>query len=243
MNRAMLGSTAAVAALFGALFTAVTWLEPAPRLLWNASASAAIGLYWIDVGAAPETGDLVAIVPPPELARFLGARGYLPPDVPLLKRVAGLPGALVCRSGVFVTIDGVGVARALARDRANRPLPIWTGCRTIAHGEIFLINAARDSLDSRYFGPIPASGLIGTAQPLVTRGAASDPRVGAPRVSIPPIFDLEGAISMIVGTFDRRLCAEPFLLGCAQIGRAKRRRRDAGKAAARPSIALGGADR
>ena len=221
-NRAMLGSGAAAAALFGALFTAICWLEPAPRLLWNASASAAVGLYWIHVGAAPETGELVAIVPPPELARFLGARGYLPPDVPLLKRVAGRPGALVCRSGAFVTIDGVGVARALARDRANRPLPIWTGCRTVAHGEIFLINAARDSLDSRYFGPIPVSGLIGTAQPLFTRGASSDPRAGAPRASIPPIFELGGAISSSL---------EPF-----------GRRRDASKAAARPSLARGAAD-
>lgn len=175
MNRRILSFTAATATLFGTLFVAVAWTEPAPRLLWNASASAPIGLYRIDADAAPRVGDLVAIDPPPALAGFLGARGYLPRGVPLLKRVAALPGALVCRSGTFVTVDGTGAARALARDRANRPLPAWTGCRTVGRGELFLLNAAPDSLDGRYFGPLPAAGLIGTAHPLFTRSHASAP--------------------------------------------------------------------
>lgn len=69
----------------------------------------------------------------------------------------------------------MGAARELARDRAHRPLPVWTGCRTVGRGELFLLNAARDSLDGRYFGPLPAAGLIGTAQPLLTRSDASAP--------------------------------------------------------------------
>ncbi|MGH6652959.1 MAG: S26 family signal peptidase [Sphingopyxis sp.] len=175
MNRRILSVTAATAALFGTLFVAVALAAPAPRLVWNASASAPIGLYRIDTDAAPQVGDLVAIDPPPELAGFLAARGYLPRGLPLLKRVAALPGALVCRSGTFVTIDGTGVARALARDRANRPLPVWTGCRSVGRGELFLLNTAPDSLDGRYFGALPAAGLIGTAHPLLTRLNASAP--------------------------------------------------------------------
>jgi len=181
MNRRILSATAATASLFGALFLAVAWAKPAPRLLWNASASVPIGLYRIDADAAPRVGDLVAIDPPPALAGLLAARGYLPRGLPLLKRVAALPGALVCRSGTFVTVDGIGAARALARDRANRPLPVWTGCRTVSRGEFFLLNAAPDSLDGRYFGPLPSAGLIGTAHPLLTRSTASTPlrwRVG-----------------------------------------------------------------
>jgi type IV secretory pathway protease TraF len=39
----------------------------------------------------------------------------------------------------------------------------------IADGEIFLMNGqVRDSLDGRYFGPIPASSVIGRAIPLWT---------------------------------------------------------------------------
>lgn len=175
MNRRILSFTAATVSLFGTLFVAVEWAKPAPRLLWNASASAPIGVYRIDADAAPRVGELVAIDPPPALAGFLGARGYLPRGVPLLKRVAAIPGALVCRSGTFVTVDGAGAARALARDRANRSLPVWTGCRTVGRGEIFLLNAAPDSLDGRYFGPLPAAGLIGTAHPLFTRSKTAAP--------------------------------------------------------------------
>jgi conjugative transfer signal peptidase TraF len=169
MNRRSLHATAAAATLFSTLFVASAWLKPAPRFLWNASASTATGLYWIDADASPRVGDLVAIDPPPMLATYLAKRGYVLRGVPLLKRVAALPGARICRSGVFVTVDGVGVARALARDRAGRSLPIWIGCRLVAPREIFLLNAARDSLDGRYFGPVSAAGLLGTAHPILTR--------------------------------------------------------------------------
>ena len=118
MNRRYLRATVAAASLFGSLFVAVAWLAPAPRLLWNASASAPIGLYRIDPGATPRAGDLVAIRPSPPLGAWLAERHYLPAGVPLLKRVAALPGARLCRSGVFVTIDGRelrGCGREVAR--------------------------------------------------------------------------------------------------------------------------------
>lgn len=175
MNRRYLRATLAGASLFGGLFAAVAWLAPAPRLLWNARASAPIGLYRIDVEAQPKLGDLVAIDPPAALGTWLAQRHYLPRGTPLLKRVAALPGARICRSGVFVTIDGRGAARALARDRLGRPLPVWIGCRLVARDELFLLNAAPDSLDGRYFGPLPATGLIGTAHPLLTRDAPGAP--------------------------------------------------------------------
>ncbi|MBL8648910.1 MAG: S26 family signal peptidase, partial [Sphingopyxis sp.] len=77
--------------------------------------------------------------------------------------------------GVFVTVDGRAVARALARDRADRLLPVWLGCRIVRPREIFLINAAPDSLDGRYFGPLPTIGLLGTAHPILTRDAPCAP--------------------------------------------------------------------
>src|SRR3546814_14005983 len=58
---------------------------------------------------------------------------------------------------------------ALEHDRRGRPLPIWTGCRLVADGELFLMNwQVRDSLDGRYFGPLPANSVIGRATPLNT---------------------------------------------------------------------------
>jgi type IV secretory pathway protease TraF len=58
---------------------------------------------------------------------------------------------------------------ALERDRSGRPLPDWQGCRVIATGDVFLMNwDVPDSLDGRYFGPIPVSSVIGRAVPLWT---------------------------------------------------------------------------
>lgn len=175
MRRRWLRATAATAALFAALFGAVAARAPQPRLIWNASASMPVGLYRIDVGRAAATGDLVLIEPPDAVAALLAARGYLPRGVPLLKRVAATDGALVCRTGSFVTIDGFGAARARARDRLGRPLPRWLGCRRLQRGEVFLLGAAPDSFDSRYFGALPARAVIGTAHPLLTRDAPGAP--------------------------------------------------------------------
>jgi type IV secretory pathway protease TraF len=86
-----------------------------------------------------------------------------------LKRVAAVPGQRVCRTGLAITVDGVPMGDALDRDRRGRPLPVWQGCRSVATGDLFLMNPdVRDSLDGRYFGPIPARGVIGRAIPLYT---------------------------------------------------------------------------
>ena len=141
----------------------------APRLIWNASASTPVGFYTIgDVGPLDVT-DLVAVDAPEPLATFLSDGGYLPRGVPLLKRVAAVPGQRVCRTGLAITVDGVPMGDALDRDRRGRPLPVWQGCRLVANGELFLMNwQVRDSLDGRYFGPLPASAVIGRATPLYT---------------------------------------------------------------------------
>lgn len=145
-------------------------LAPMPtKLIWNASASAPIGLYAIVPADALAVPDLVAVLPPEPLAHFMVARGYVGRGVPLLKRVFGLPGQRVCRVGRTITIGGVEMGEALERDRIGRDLLAWQGCRVIANGELFLMNAqVRDSLDGRYFGPIAASAVIGRAIPLFT---------------------------------------------------------------------------
>ncbi|MBO9378087.1 conjugal transfer protein [Sphingomonas histidinilytica] len=156
--------------------TLVAAVLPLPKLLlWNASASAPIGLYRVNPIARPMVGDMVAVSPPPALARFMAERHYLPVGVPLLKHVAARPGALICRRDATVTIDGRTAAVARASDSRDRPLPVWRGCRVLRTDELFLLNAAPDSLDGRYFGPIRASGLIGRATPILTRDTPNAP--------------------------------------------------------------------
>jgi conjugative transfer signal peptidase TraF len=108
-------------------------------------------------------------MPPEPLASFMVERGYVGRGVPLIKRVVGLPGQWICRIGHTITIDGVAIGEALDHDSSDRDLPVWQDCRVIAGDEIFLMNAdIKGSLDGRYFGPIPASAVIGRALPLWT---------------------------------------------------------------------------
>ncbi len=102
--------------------------------------------------------------PPDLLAAFLDLNGYVPIGVPMLKRVLALPGQTVCRNGLTIAVDGIDMGQAHERDGRGRPLPVWQGCRVIAGGDIFVMNwQCADSLDGRYFGPLPASAVIGRA--------------------------------------------------------------------------------
>ncbi len=149
--------------------TAASVADLPTKLIWNASASAPIGFYTVGPADALDVPELVAVIPPEPLERFMVERGYVGRDVPLLKRVLGLPGQRVCRLRSTIIVDGVEMGEALDRDRIGRDLPVWQGCRTIGDGEIFLMNwEVRDSLDGRYFGPIPTSSVIGRAVPLWT---------------------------------------------------------------------------
>ncbi|MER8942855.1 S26 family signal peptidase [Mesorhizobium sp. M0915] len=147
----------------------LSFIHVAPKLIWNASASTPIGLYRIRPTGRLAAGDLVAVDAPEPLASFLADNGYLPRGVPLMKRVAGLPGQEVCRNGLAITVDGIEIGKALEHDRREHPLPVWQGCQRIVSGKVFLMNGqVRDSLDGRYFGPIRTRSIIGRATPMWT---------------------------------------------------------------------------
>lgn len=161
----------AVASLAVASLIATTVADLPFRLIWNATASAPIGFYTVEPANALEVPELVVLMPPEALEQFMVERGYIGRGMPLLKRVLGLPGQRVCRSSATITVDNVEMGDALERDRMGRDLPVWQGCRIIPDGELFLMNwEVRDSLDGRYFGPVPASSIIGRALPLWTDG-------------------------------------------------------------------------
>lgn len=156
--------------IFGTLVIgAPAFVPTGPKLIWNASASAPIGLYSVQRMEQLAVSDFVAVMPPDPIARMLDQRGYLPLGVLLIKRVAALPGQSVCRHGLKIAVDGIEMAEAQERDRLGRALPAWEGCRRIGDGEIFLLNWRHpDSLDGRYFGPLPQGAIIGRAIPLLT---------------------------------------------------------------------------
>jgi len=140
-----------------------------PHYIWNASNSVPIGLYHVQPTPRLTVSELVAVQPPDLLAAFLDLNGYLPIGVPMLKRVLALPGQTVCRNGLAIAVDGIDMGQAHERDARGRLLPVWHGCRIIADGDVFVMNwQSADSLDGRYFGPLPASAVIGRAIPVWT---------------------------------------------------------------------------
>ncbi|TAM12906.1 MAG: S26 family signal peptidase [Nevskiaceae bacterium] len=163
-----------LAALSAAGLAALAWasfVSPLPRLIYNPSDSVAVGWYWVDPQvprvSALHRGSLV-VVPVPPAAAALGAwRGYLPLGIPLLKPVAAVAPQRVCVTNDRVRIDGVPVATALRTDSRGRPLHAWRQCRRLHPGELFLLSTSNPaSFDSRYFGPVRASAVLGIAHPV-----------------------------------------------------------------------------
>ncbi len=163
-RRVMLGGAAALCALLSPAIH-----RPTLRLVWNVTASVPVGLYRIAPEPAQRRGELVAVRPSPTLARYMASRRYVEAGALLVKPVAAVAGQQVCRTGATVTVDGVTVATARIADRIGRPLPVWTGCRRLPAGAVFLLaRAVPASFDGRYFGPVATSNVVGRALPLWT---------------------------------------------------------------------------
>lgn len=148
-----------------------SFVTPTAHVVYNPSNSVPVGWYRIEPANSPadslHVGSIVLARLPAESAALAAQRGYLLPHIPLLKRVGAVAPQHVCIVGGVVRIDDVPVAAVLRADRMGRPLPSWPQCRALAEGELFLLSVTNlASFDSRYFGPIAASTVIGTAQPI-----------------------------------------------------------------------------
>ena len=157
---------------------ALAWaafVQPLPRLIYNPSDSVAVGWYRVDPLdhrpaslPRPLSVGSIVLVPLPDRAATLAAqRGYLPTRVPLLKRVGAVAPQHVCIAAGQVRIDGMPSAAVLPADRMGRALPSLHLCRRLEPGELFLLSVTNPaSFDSRYFGPVSASAVIGIARPV-----------------------------------------------------------------------------
>ena len=105
--------------------------------------------------------------------RWIANHGFIGPDWPLIKRVAALKNAQICRQQETVSISGKPVAIAKSMTAAGLELPVWQGCRTLGGDEVFLLGDHENSLDGRYFGAVHRRDLDGRAE-LVWRRRGKD---------------------------------------------------------------------
>jgi conjugative transfer signal peptidase TraF len=141
------------------------------RIIYNPSDSVPPGWYRIGPPESLRVGSIVLARLPADAAALAAQRGYLPEHIPLLKRIGAMSPQQACVEKHIVRIDGIPVAGVHATDGRSRPLSAWQQCRRLHDGELFLLSATNPaSFDSRYFGPVAVSAVIGSAQPLWTWG-------------------------------------------------------------------------
>jgi conjugative transfer signal peptidase TraF len=157
MMRRVLILTLAPAA--GLMALAASAAAASGALLINESPSLPEGVYRRAGTSEALVGDIVAVEPPPRAREYLTGLG-MPPSVKLLKRVGATEGQTVCAVDGRVRLkDRRLVSRTT--DRRGVALPRWSGCRTLADSEIFVVGDSANSFDSRYFGPVGRSAVAG----------------------------------------------------------------------------------
>jgi conjugative transfer signal peptidase TraF len=132
---------------------------------FNSSPSAAPVGFYLRSAPRPRRGQLVEFCLPEEVADFAEARGYIghgscPGDTEALgKIVMGMPGDIV----------RVDPGAALKTDTAGRPMEHFMfGKYRVPAGEVWVQGLARNSFDSRYWGPVPIANIRANLEPLVT---------------------------------------------------------------------------
>lgn len=163
-DRARLRRRAIPLALLGMGLAVTIALPPKPLLVWNASASAPIGLYSVARADGVEPGEMVIAWAPARDRRLAAERRYLPLGVPLVKRVAAIAGDEVCALGQEIFINGRWTAERRIGDARGRPLPWWTGCLRLHGGQLFLLMNNPASFDGRYFGVTEGADVVGRAR-------------------------------------------------------------------------------
>lgn len=168
-RRTQLGRRIAAVGITTLVVLASAALPPTPRLVWNASASAPVGLYWVQPNSDIEPGDMVVARLPDGIRQMAARRRYLPMNVPLVKRVVAIAGDEVCALGKDIFLNGRRIAERRATDAKGRPMPDWSGCLRLRGHQLFLMMDAPASFDGRYFGVTGGLDVVGKARLLWAR--------------------------------------------------------------------------
>ncbi len=138
-------------------------LPPRPKILYNPSSSAQIGWYQVTDNNSPKRHDLIAAYAPDWARKLADERAYLPYDYPLIKSVLAVEGDEVCYHIDRVSVPNGADMPLLARDRLGREMPRkFIGCLILGAGEVWIASPdVQTGFDSRYFGPIDQTMIVG----------------------------------------------------------------------------------
>lgn len=145
----------------------------------NTTSSVPLGVYRIE-GAPKGRGQIVAYCPP-DTAPFRMARdrGFVMGGMacpggyrPIFKPIAAIAGDVVTIGPDGASVNGTPLpnTKPKAKDAEGRPLPrIATGRYRVMPGQVWLLSTYNPrSFDGRYFGAVPAHGIVGVARPVFT---------------------------------------------------------------------------
>jgi conjugative transfer signal peptidase TraF len=143
------------------------------RLILNQTPSLPRGLYWLTRDVRIDTlkpGQLVWVQLPEQLEHLAKQRRYLPPhpDAHLLKPVAGRPGDVWCVRAGALFVEERALGPVHTHDSRGRPMPaLPERCERLLSDQILVASPQPRSFDARYFGPTPATSILGRAHPVL----------------------------------------------------------------------------
>lgn len=156
-----------------------------PAMLFAAGYGAGLRINWtpsyplgiwqiVPLSRPVHVGDRIFICPlDTETFRQARARGYVRRGLcpgwfsPLIKTVVALSGQRV-EIGQTVAIDGRELPDSTLQPLDGSGLVLTPAAGgVVPPGMVFLHSPYRGSYDSRYFGPVPASGVLGLAEPVL----------------------------------------------------------------------------
>ncbi|MGH6951307.1 MAG: S26 family signal peptidase [Vitreimonas sp.] len=152
---------AEIAMLALAALVAAAMLLPRVRdvILFNPSPSIPRGFY-VRTNDKLRVGAVVTVRAVEVAGDYARLRDFADRGDRFIKRVAAVAGDTVCAEGSRVTINGARLIERAVTDSVGRPLPTWSGCRTLGD-EVFLVGDTADSFDGRYWGPTPIAAIEG----------------------------------------------------------------------------------
>lgn len=140
-----------------------------PKVIFNFTPSIPLGIYMVTDKKSFVTGDVLVFAPPENVKtivhnrKWLAAkRGYL------LKPIVAVPGDFVCIENSHFYVNNFDFGEVKDQDREGRELPDYHFCGTVKSGTFFVGVQARNSFDSRYFGPIKTTQILGVAKNFLT---------------------------------------------------------------------------